>query len=268
MATASPFTDALLANIAQTIVDECHPSRIVLFGSRARGDARAESDYDLLVELSTECDVHQVRRAVDKALAPFLRLATVDVKVRRPGDFERRRDDPGTIDYDVAREGVILVPAGERGPVPSDPRAQRVREAGREPPESVERWLGRADADLRTLDQLLSFGSPVWMSVTFHAQQAAEKYLKALVISRWRKPPRTHELAPIVDLARAIRCTLPDLAAECEILKPYGVEVRSPDDQPMSTEAEGRVALAAAMRIVDVVRPLVASGPAPVRRPY
>lgn len=37
------------ARIIQKIVDRFHPLRIILFGSRARGDAHSDSDFDLLI---------------------------------------------------------------------------------------------------------------------------------------------------------------------------------------------------------------------------
>jgi predicted nucleotidyltransferase len=42
-------TDEVLADMVQAIVCEVDPERIYLFGSRARGDARADSDIDLLI---------------------------------------------------------------------------------------------------------------------------------------------------------------------------------------------------------------------------
>ena len=39
----------ITAEITRRIVEGFHPQRIVLFGSRARGDARADSDYDVLI---------------------------------------------------------------------------------------------------------------------------------------------------------------------------------------------------------------------------
>ena len=41
--------DALLAGMVQAIVDEVDPEQVILFGSRARGDAEADSDVDLIV---------------------------------------------------------------------------------------------------------------------------------------------------------------------------------------------------------------------------
>ena len=41
--------DALLARMVQAIVDEVDPEQVILFGSRARGDAKPDSDVDLVV---------------------------------------------------------------------------------------------------------------------------------------------------------------------------------------------------------------------------
>ncbi len=247
----APWSDPVLEDITRAIVDGFHPSRIVLFGSRARGDSRDDSDYDLMVELDSTRGALEVRREVDSALSSF--RASVDVKIRRPGEFEQRRDDPGTIDYDIAREGLILHPEGVRGSV--IPRTtSRVREPEPGTPKSVAVWLERADEDRRIVEQLLLAAQPAWGGIAFHAQQAAEKHLKALLVSQWRKPPRTHSLALLVDTLRSAGCVLPDVARECETLKPYSVDVRYPEDQVVPTENEGRAAVGASARIVDVVR--------------
>ena len=49
MAITSPVSEDLLAQMAQVIVREVKPERIILFGSHARGEARPDSDVDLLV---------------------------------------------------------------------------------------------------------------------------------------------------------------------------------------------------------------------------
>ncbi len=40
-------TDDLLDQMIQAIVTEVDPEQVILFGSRARGDAREDSDVDL-----------------------------------------------------------------------------------------------------------------------------------------------------------------------------------------------------------------------------
>jgi HEPN domain-containing protein len=95
-----------------------------------------------------------------------------------------------------------------------------------------------------------------WSAVAFHGQQAAEKYLKAILIQRMIHPPHTHKLDELVTAARAAGYALPDLTAECEALINYAVDVRYPEAVPIPAETEGRVLLAAARRILDAVVPL------------
>ncbi len=49
----APGQDERLRAIVQAIVAGVQPSRVILFGSRARGDARPDSDYDLVVTPSS-----------------------------------------------------------------------------------------------------------------------------------------------------------------------------------------------------------------------
>ena len=46
---ASIEDDPVLSEVVRRLVDEFHPKRIYLFGSRARGDAHDDSDYDLML---------------------------------------------------------------------------------------------------------------------------------------------------------------------------------------------------------------------------
>ena len=45
----TPVTDELLQRMVNAIVDEVDPEQVILFGSRARGDNRENSDIDLIV---------------------------------------------------------------------------------------------------------------------------------------------------------------------------------------------------------------------------
>jgi predicted nucleotidyltransferase len=45
----NPPNDDLIGDIVRRIVETAQPEKIILFGSRARGDARPNSDFDVLV---------------------------------------------------------------------------------------------------------------------------------------------------------------------------------------------------------------------------
>ncbi|MEO5333972.1 MAG: nucleotidyltransferase domain-containing protein [Magnetococcus sp. YQC-5] len=53
----------LIETMVNRIVDEVHPDRIILFGSHARGDARPDSDIDLLVVSDETYSLENSRRA-------------------------------------------------------------------------------------------------------------------------------------------------------------------------------------------------------------
>lgn len=92
-------------------MDGVQPSRVILFGSRARGDSRPDSDYDLVVELAFErTEYDETYGRVSTALSGAKNGAATDLLIRAPGEIERKRDDPGYMDWEIARDGIILYP--------------------------------------------------------------------------------------------------------------------------------------------------------------
>jgi HEPN domain-containing protein len=69
-------------------------------------------------------------------------------------------------------------------------------------PGSSEDWLRYAKADLALAQVPLPAGS-LYELLCFHAQQAAEKSLKAVLIQHGIEPPRTHNLETLIDLLPA-----------------------------------------------------------------
>ena len=81
-------------------------SQLIVFGSRARGDAQADSDIDLLVIEPEVTD----RAAETVRLATLLgrRLVPADVVVMSRAAFETQRTLPNTLAYRAAHEGRVL----------------------------------------------------------------------------------------------------------------------------------------------------------------
>jgi len=192
---------------------------------------------------------------VSGALAATSNGASIDILIRAPGEIERKRDDPGYMDWEIARDGIILYPPGENSEA-LRPTSNRVRE--RRPYESIKDWLERIDQDLRALEAILNADeSAAWGAAGFHAQQAAEKYLKILLVQAGIHPPKIHKMEELIGLVRSEGYDFPPFTNECQLLNPYAVSIRYPEQAPLPNEPAGRETVAAAKRIVDAAKALI-----------
>ncbi len=83
------------------------PEAIWLFGSRARGDKRGDSDFDILVVLPDA--LGEKARDYRHALEPLLGSGLpCDVLPCSLADFERAKSEPGTIVHAAVSEGRLL----------------------------------------------------------------------------------------------------------------------------------------------------------------
>lgn len=99
--------DPVLATIVERLASVYSPDRIYLFGSFARGDASADSDYDLLVVVPD--DAPPALRRGRTGHAELLDLGvSVDVIVRTAGYFDARAHLKASLPGTVLREGVLL----------------------------------------------------------------------------------------------------------------------------------------------------------------
>ncbi|MBM4396531.1 MAG: HEPN domain-containing protein [Deltaproteobacteria bacterium] len=89
-------------------------------------------------------------------------------------------------------------------------------------------WLVKASEDLAVVAVLRERAPHLDAAICFHCQQAAEKLLKAVLVAFGDVPPRTHDLAALVEEAAARLPALADLLADATYLSPFAVLPRYP----------------------------------------
>jgi predicted nucleotidyltransferase len=98
--------DRLLSEIVSRIQAAAHPERIILFGSRARGTPRPDSDFDVLVVQHS--DEPRYRRAAPLYTALADVPAEVEVMVYTPSEIAEWSEVPNAFVTTALREGKIL----------------------------------------------------------------------------------------------------------------------------------------------------------------
>lgn len=108
--THSSNDEALLHQMVETIVREVSPETIILFGSRARGDARTDSDVDLLVVETEPFTPQRGRRKEAARLYMALRGLAVskDILLYSRDEFDRWKSSLNHVVGRAHREGRVL----------------------------------------------------------------------------------------------------------------------------------------------------------------
>jgi uncharacterized protein len=102
--------DPVLAEIVRRLVEAYRPERIYLFGSKARGDAGPDSDYDVMVVVR-QANKPSYRLA-QEAHALLWDLGTAaDILVWSREAFEERLQLKASLPATVVREGKLLYAA-------------------------------------------------------------------------------------------------------------------------------------------------------------
>lgn len=95
-----------IAEIVRTIVEAFDPERIVLFGSRATGRHRPDSDVDLMVEMETS--LPWAARAAQVSRLFYPRFWSMDVMVYTPDEVRRQRRQRYSVLREIERTGKVL----------------------------------------------------------------------------------------------------------------------------------------------------------------
>jgi len=105
-ATFPKVTDALLQEVVRRIIAAGSPEKIVLFGSHARGNARPDSDLDLLI--IEQSDLPRHRRAARYRLALLGVFPAKDIVVWTPAEVEGWRDVQNAFITTILAQGRVL----------------------------------------------------------------------------------------------------------------------------------------------------------------
>ncbi len=100
--------ETIQSAVKRMVAAASSPSRVILFGSYARGTAKEGSDLDLMVveqELTDKAGEYLRLRGALGRVAPGV---GVDLLLYPLAEFERRSQVPGTILFEARMEGKVL----------------------------------------------------------------------------------------------------------------------------------------------------------------
>jgi len=106
MESVDKIQEAVLGEIGRRLVARFAPRRIVLYGSRATGNARPDSDYDLLIVWRDESPPSARAATVRQVLLDL--GAALDIAVVTPREYERFRNRRLHLVAVADREGRVL----------------------------------------------------------------------------------------------------------------------------------------------------------------
>lgn len=104
-------------------------------------------------------------------------------------------------------------------------------------------WLERAQSDLQLGRKALRTRGVLPEDACFHAQQCAEKALKALLLHRGTDFPKTHAIEVLLDLLKTTGLDIPESVDEAFDLSDYAVQTRYPGEWEPVTKADAQRAI-------------------------
>lgn len=100
------FSEDKLREVTQKIVEQFNPEKIILFGSQSTGQAKEESDVDLLVIKETNQSIREVAREIDGAIFP--RPFPIDLIVYTPAQLKQAQQVGDFFIMEVLNKGRVL----------------------------------------------------------------------------------------------------------------------------------------------------------------
>jgi HEPN domain-containing protein len=109
-------------------------------------------------------------------------------------------------------------------------------------------WVQRAEEAYAIAAASVRRKQPWTYGACFHAQQCAEKYLKAILVAQGQEFPKVHDLLALNTLCIQAGILTGFDPARLDVLSAYAVRVRYPGDDPTAEEARQAVQIAKSTR--------------------
>lgn len=246
------INEELLAEIARRIRSVGDPLKIVLFGSRARGDHRPDSDIDILFIEENANSLKEKSITYRAALSGMFPDETIIVHSHQ--DVEDWKNVPAYITTVALAQGKVIYERADYAELLGQHNSTGLvaESFGRRTSADLARsWFEKGNGDIATAKDVLE-KEHCYDNICLHAQQAVEKYLKGFLALHEVVPPKTHMLE---DLARCCQKLKPIPKLEeidLELLTPYAVSARYDlyFDPPIEKAKE---ALTIAERVVSII---------------
>jgi HEPN domain-containing protein len=124
----------------------------------------------------------------------------------------------------------------------------------------------KAAQDLAVLRKLIDDPAINDETIGFHAQQAAEKLVKALLANGGHEYPRTHDLGLLLDLLASVDVRIPEALLAVEILTPFATVFRY-DDLPLEATIDRQEWLSLLLALEEFVGGVIAASNDPLDPP-
>ena len=228
MATAlTTKADPKAVAVARAVYDAVPLDSVILFGSRARGDYRPDSDIDLMLihdEPMSRDDYYKAGDAAYDAIEETFGkrwVVSVDLLTIPKSQYNQCRGGINHVAAQAARDGVNM--NGEKQEYERDPESFDWGD--------INQRVINTDRELITMEKLIETSAPQ-EAIGFHAQQAIENMLKAWISAVGLEYVNTHDLEELLSIIRQA----PD-----ELVTPAGAELRWLTDYAVKYRYAGAV---------------------------
>jgi HEPN domain-containing protein len=109
-------------------------------------------------------------------------------------------------------------------------------------------WIEKAEEDFELARSALRRKKPLTMGACFHAQQCAEKYLKAMLVFKDSNFPKTHDLLMLNNLCSNAGIFLEVEPKLLNTLSDYAVRTRYPGAVPTEDDAKEALEITKSVR--------------------